>query len=138
MNKFASGGGGFGLFRKLAGIFFPGAFLTLALGCNTKPLTDPIIGPDHLLSNVYKKEAVFPGNLKRVAVLPLSYSEGRVAGASADEILTPGFQAELTKVARFEPYFIKPAQLQLWSGRERWDDFEELPPAFLKLIGERT
>ena len=130
--------GSFKSLRKLAALVGFAAILTAGAGCNTKPLTDPVIGPDHELRNVYKKEAVFPGSLKRVAVLPLTYSEGRVAGASADQILTPVFQTELTKVARFEAYFIKPAQLQLWSGRERWDDFEELPQAFLKLIAERT
>src|SRR5689334_16904008 len=70
-------------------------------GCSTKSFTDPIVGPDHVLHNVYHNEGVLPGSLKRVAVLPLSYNDQRASGASAVEMLQPIFQAELTKVARF-------------------------------------
>lgn len=112
--------------------------LLWACGCSTKPLTDPIIGPDHVVKNVYRSETLLPGTLKRVAVLPLSYNEVEGAGASAGDILQPVFESELTKVARFESYFIKPHQLRLWTGKERWDDFDELPAEFLKLIADRT
>jgi hypothetical protein len=115
------------------------AFCFAALtGCSLKPLTDPIVGPDHVLHNVYHNEAVLPGSLKRVAVLPLSYNDQRSTGPSAVEMLQPIFQAELTKVARFECYFVQPSQLALWTGKERWDDFDELPASFLKEVAERA
>ena len=107
-------------------------------GCNTRPLTDPIIGPDHALKNVYRKEGVLEGGLKRVAVLPMSYPEVNAAGVSARDTLEPVFQAELQKAARFELFFVNPAQMQLWSGKTHWDDFNELPQRFLKTLAERT
>lgn len=118
--------------RCVALLFF------LQAGCSLKPITDPIVGPDHALHNIYRNEAVLPGSLKRVAVLPLSYNDQRSTGPSAVEMLQPIFQAELTKVGRFESYFVQPAQLALWSGKERWDDFDELPASFLKEVAERT
>ncbi len=123
--------------RFATGALFLFSLLHLS-GCNTKPLTDPIIGPDHVLKNTYQKEAVLPGSLKRVAVLPLSYNDARGTGASADETLQPVFEGELTKTARFEAYFVRPQQLRLWSGKQQWDDFDELPSAFLKMIAEHT
>jgi hypothetical protein len=132
----------------LAGCFRPGAkrpsYYSMFLGsvllaaCSTKPLTDPILGPDHVLNNVYHKEAVLEGAIKRVAVLPLSYPDVKAAAVSARETLEPVFHAELQKAARFELFYVNPAQLQLWSGQERWDDFDELPPRFLKTVAERT
>jgi hypothetical protein len=107
-------------------------------GCSTKPLTDPIIGPDHALNNIYRKEGVLEGSIKRVAVLPISYRQSTSAGVTALETLEPVLRAELQKVARFELFFVNPARLQAWSGKERWDDFDELPPRFLKTVAERT
>ncbi len=107
-------------------------------GCSTKPLTDPIIGPDHGLKNVYLKEGTLPGSLRRIAVLPLSYNDISENGAAARETLEPIFQSELNKVGRFELFFVKRSQVVLWSGRETWDDFEDLPHAFLKTVAEQT
>lgn len=107
-------------------------------GCSTKPLRDPILGPDHQINNVYRKEGVMPGNVRRVAVLPLSFNEVNGTGSAGRETLEPVLRVELGKVARFESFYSTPAQLQLWSGRERWDDYDELPPGFLKVLAART
>ena len=117
-----------------------GAIIVLVFlaSCSTKPFTDPILGPDHAVKNVYRKEGVLEGSVRRIAVLPLSYPENRAAAASARETLEPVFHAELQKASRFELSFVDPTQLQLWSGKERWDDYDELPPRFLKTISERT
>jgi hypothetical protein len=125
-------------FSKCRGALLLLSFLSFGAACSVKPITDPIIGPSHTLNNAYRKEAVLPGNFRRVAVLPVSYNELSATGVSSREILEPVFQAELTKLARFEALFVRPAQLQQWSGRERWDDYEELPPGFLKTIAAKT
>ena len=112
--------------------------ILLQPGCSLKPITDPIVGPGHNTSNVFRKEAVLPATLRRLAVLPLTYDEGNATGAAGREILEPVLQSELAKTARFELYFVKPAQLEQWTGKERWDDFNELPKEFLQTIAQRT
>jgi hypothetical protein len=129
---------GFGLQIPFTAIFALASLLIFAGGCQTKSLTDPILGPGYSATNVFRKEAVLPATLRRVAVLPLSYNESDAATVSGEQLLEPVFEAELKKTSRFETVFVKPAQLQLWSGRERWDDFDELPPELLRVLGEKT
>jgi hypothetical protein len=110
----------------------------LSLGCKTKVLTDPIIGPDHTVRNVFRKGAVLPATLRRVAVLPLSYDENNPSVVAGQQVLLPVLQSELIKAARFELVVVKPLQLQQWTGRDRWDSFEELPPNLLKELVQKT
>lgn len=112
--------------------------MLLASGCSTKALTDPIYGPSHSVTNAFLKESTLPGTLRRVAVLPLSYNESDAAAVSGQQTLEPVLHAELTKAARFELVFVKPAQMQLWTGKDRWDDFDQLPAGLLKTIEEKT
>jgi hypothetical protein len=107
-------------------------------GCQTKSLRDPIIGPGYSATNAFRKEAVLPATVRRVAVLPLSYNERDAASVSGEQLMEPVFKAELNKASRFETVYVRPTQLQLWTGRERWDDFEQLPPDLLRILGEKT
>jgi hypothetical protein len=107
-------------------------------GCRTKQLTDPIIGPNHQVSNVFRKDAILPGHVRRVAILPLSYRESSALLVSGKESLTSVFASELTKTARFESFLVEPAQLKQWTGREHWDAYEALPAAFFKVLVEKT
>lgn len=118
-------------------ILFLAGILLLG-GCSLKPITDPIVGPNHVASNVFRKEATLPATLRRVAVLPLSYNDANASGAAGRETLESVYHAELTKAGRFELLFVQPAQLRQWTGRERWDDLEELPTGFLKMLEQRT
>jgi hypothetical protein len=128
-------------FVSRARIFFFAAFVSLLIfanGCQTKALTDPIIGPDYASTNVFRKEAVLPATVRRVAILPISYNAGDAAAVAGEQMLEPMLEAELKKAARFETTFVKPEQLRLWTGRERWDAFDQLPPDMLRVIGEKT
>lgn len=118
-----------------------GGLLFLALlqpGCSTKPLKDPIIGPSHQVRNVYQKHPLLPINVRRVAVLPVSYKEANAAFVSGKEALEPVLRRELAKAARFETIYIEPSQLRQWTGREQWDAYEDLPPRIFKLLAEKT
>jgi hypothetical protein len=112
--------------------------LALGTGCRTKALTDPIIGPNYQVSNVFRKDTVLPAQVRRVAVLPLSYRESSALLVSGKDSLQPVLASELIKASRFETFFIEPAQLKQWTGREHWDAYEALPSNLFKLLVEKT
>jgi hypothetical protein len=114
--------------------------LTLLLfsGCHkTKVITDPILGPDFAVTNVFRKEATLPASVRRVAVLPLvsDMSPDALAGG---QMLQPVLQTELAKAGRFDLIFVTPGQLQQWTGQERWDYHDVLPNGFMKNIASHT
>lgn len=114
-------------------------FLSLSsAGCRTKALTDPIIGPNHQVSNVFRKEPMLPPTLRRVAVLPMSYPEDIPSLVAGKDALEPLFRSELGKTARFETLPVDSADLKRWTGREHWDAYEALPPDLFKLLAEKT
>ena len=88
-----------------------------ASGCRTKVLTDPIIGPNYQVSNIFRKEPMLPANLRRVAVLPMSYPEDSPSLVAGKDALEPLFHSELGKTARFETVRVNSAELKQWTGR---------------------
>ncbi|MGZ8938807.1 MAG: hypothetical protein ACXW32_06305 [Limisphaerales bacterium] len=121
----------------------PGLLVFLCLlwilsGCSTQPLKDPIVGPNHQVRNVFQRHPLLPINVRRVAVLPVSFKEANAALVSGKESLEPVLRMELAKAARFETIYIEPTQLRQWTGREQWDAYEDLPPRMLKLLTEKT
>lgn len=116
------------------------AFLSFSLlaGCTkTKLLTDPILGPDFAATNVFRKEATLPAEVRRVAILPLTESAG-ATGTPGRETLEPILHTELSKAGRFDLVLVSPLELQKWTGKERWDYQQLLPKDLLKTIAERT
>lgn len=115
-----------------------GCFLFLVAGCNTKPLKDPIIGPDYQVRNVYRREGLLPVNVRRVAVLPVTFKEPTPDLLKGRESLEPVFHSELAKQARFEVVLVEPKQLKEWTGKERWDAYEELPLDLIHKVEDKT
>jgi hypothetical protein len=125
--------------KKIAGAAL--GWLTLVLflaGCSTKPLTDPIIGPNYQVRNVYRKEPLLPVNIRRVAVLPLSIKAPTAGLVAGKDSLERVFHAELTKAARFETILVEPTQLKQWLGRETLDAYEDLPAQLFRVLVEKT
>ena len=113
--------------------------LLACAGCSsTKVITDPIIGPGHTVTNVFKKQAYLPAELRRVALLPLTAEHSEPGSISGLQTLEPILRTELGKAGRFEIVNISPADLQKWTGKERWDSQQTLPPDLLKKIEENT
>jgi hypothetical protein len=113
-----------------------GAFLFN--GCRMAPIKDPIVGPNYQVSNVFRKEPLLPGNIRRVAVLPLNYRESSALLVSGKDSLQPILASELIKASRFEMVLVDPAQLKQWTGRDHWDAYEALPPTLFKTLAEKT
>ena len=115
-----------------------GGFVFFLTGCSTKPLRDPIIGPDHQVRNVYRREGLLPVNVRRVAVLPVTYKEPTPDLLKGRETLEPVFHSEFTKQARFEVVLVEPKQMKEWTGKERWDAYEELPLDLIHKVEDKT
>jgi hypothetical protein len=114
------------------------ALVFILAGCSTKPLTDPIIGPNYQVRNVYRKEPLLPVNIRRVAVLPLSIKAPTAGLVAGKDSLEQVFHAELTKAARFETILVEPTQLKQWLGRETLDAYEDLPAQMFRVLAEKT
>lgn len=112
--------------------------MLLFSGCRTKSITDPIVGPNYVVSNVFRKEGTLPAQVRRVAVLPVSYRESSANFVSGKQSLEPVLATELTKASRFESFLVDPTQLKQWTGREHWDAYEALPPNLFKVLVEKT
>lgn len=113
--------------------------LIFTSGCaKTKVITDPILGPDHAVTNVFRKEATLPVQIRRVAVLPVSAEGAGPNGTAGRELLEPILHTELSKAGLFDLAFVNPADLQKWTGKERWDYQQTLPKEMLKTIAEQT
>jgi len=107
-------------------------------GCSTKPLTDPIIGPDFVPANIFQEAAKLPPTVRRAVVLPLGFDPSDSLAIAGRDTLESLFRSELSKQGKLELAFISPEQLRLWTGRERWDFQEALPKSFLASIREKT
>ncbi len=96
------------------------------------------MGPDFVPKNVFKEADKLPPTFRRVIVLPLSYNEAEKDALAGKEVLEPILQAELTKQSKMELVFLKPEQLRLWTGRDRWDFQEPLPHDLLRIMREKA
>jgi len=94
------------------------------------PLTDPVLGQGYQPRNVYRHAVELPGELRRLAVLPLTAADPGSIGEAGRESLEPILRAELGKTRIFELVLVSPEQLQKWTGRPQWTAEEPLPPDF--------
>ena len=121
-----------------AALFLAAAMVLSGCRSTTKQLTDPIIGPSYAPSNYYRKTEELPLSLRRVAVLPMTFSETAEAADAVEELLQSALLAEFNKAGKFEILVIRPDQLQQWTGKPRWNYQEALPADFLKRIAQQT
>ncbi|HEX4343477.1 MAG TPA: hypothetical protein VH255_08805 [Verrucomicrobiae bacterium] len=99
-------------------------------GCATPPKTA------NKADNVHKEVGTLPGNIRRVAVLPL-------AGRAGDEFVADGCEAlssivfeEFAKTKKFEAVRISPETLRDISGASSWTGGETLPANLLNSFNE--
>ena len=111
-------------------------------GCATsfEKLQDEVemTGPVHSVSNVFRSKELMSGQVRRVAVLPVTTSETTTALESGSETLAPGLFRELAQAGRFETVTVKPEQLRQWTGRAGWSASDPLPGDFFKRLREAT
>lgn len=106
----------------------------LLTGCATVNLSDTVIGPDYIPSNIYTNPAPPMKAIRRVAVLPVTSSTREV---NPDYILKnyqAVFTGELFKVKKFEVFEFNPDLLRELTGKREWYAEEKLPADFFSKL----
>ncbi len=110
-------------------------------GCNSLrhlPTSVQDIGPVYKPSNIYLRAATIPGEIRRVAILPVTTTTENTFLQSGAEALEATVLAELIKTKRFEVIPVTREHLMEWSGRIGWRVDERLPQDIFKKIRQAT
>ena len=86
--------------------------------------------PEHAPDNFHQATAWLPGDLRRVAVLPVTAVEGEMMTDQVRVGLEQLVPDEVTRTKRFEVVNITPDELRRWTGKSHWTITEALPPDF--------
>ncbi len=133
-----------------SGLSAPGPWLRIACaviaaflftGCKAMPPLPPIVqdlGPSYRPTNVYRRSASLPPQIRRVAVLPLTVTSSGSYLEAGVETLEPLLYAELEKSKRFEVIPVTPQQMQQWTGQTGWRTDEALPPDLFERVTGAT
>lgn len=101
--------------------------LVLVGGCKTATLADPVTGANYRPQNFYRSLGSLPVNIRRVAVLPVTCSDGSSDLDYGRDLLENVITEELAKTKKFEVITVTPEQLRVWTGRTSWKAEETLP-----------
>jgi hypothetical protein len=110
-------------------------------GCKALPPLPPAVqdfGPSYRPTNIYRRSASLPPQIRRVAVLPLTITSTASYLESGVETLEPLLYAELEKSKRFEVIPVTPQQMQQWTGQTGWRADEALPPDLFERVSGAT
>lgn len=104
------------------------ALLALTAGCQSLPLTrDAVIGPSYQVENRYQSVFWLPSDVKRVAVLPLTWEKDQSDLTDGAQILWPVLLDELRKTRQFDVRVVSSEELRAWTGKDEWRTQESLP-----------
>jgi hypothetical protein len=110
------------------------AATALVAGCETSGFKAVVLGSPYQPNNIFIAAPRLPGDLKRVAVLPLSCAGRQTDLAEGRDALGPVLIAELIKVKKFEVVPVPPGELSRLTGRMVWTSEEVLPAGLLGLL----
>jgi hypothetical protein len=103
-------------------------------GCASSQTLRTRLSPSYQAENVFAWSSVLPGNVKRVAVLPLGCDPKDADLVEGREALEPVLRAELSKTRKFEVLNAEPELLRAATGRNDWTGEEALPGDFLRAV----
>ncbi len=110
------------------------AATTLLAGCETSGLKSVTLVSPYKPNNIFIAAPQLPGDLKRVAVLPLACGGRRTDLAEGRDALGPVLVAELIKAKKFDVVPVPPGELSRLTGRMDWTGKEVLPAGLLVLL----
>ena len=113
----------------------------LSVGCHVlPPLPNAVqdMGPRYHPTNIYRRSASLPQQMKRVALLPVVTTSSAAFLQDGVDALSPLIYAELEKCKRFEVIPVSPEELRQWTGKTGWRTDEPLPADFFARVGEAT
>jgi len=125
-----------GQFLVLTGVL--AGMLGLGMGCASSRNGASASAQYGLPRNVYREAGRFPGEFKRVAVLPIVISGQDAVLENGRDALQPLFHSELISAARFETVTVSQEQCRQWTGRSSWSGQETLPRDFFERLREMT
>jgi hypothetical protein len=88
--------------------------------------------------NFHRTSERLPGDVRRVAVLPLTCDGARAVVAEGRDALEPVLRTELGKTRRFELVVVSPDTLRRLTGRNQWAADEALPADFFQALRAET
>jgi len=110
------------------------AATALLAGCETSGFKPVVLGSPYKPNNVFIAAPQLPGDLKRVAVLPLACGGRQTDLAEGRDSLGPVLITELIKAKKFEVIPVPPGELSRLTGRMDWTSEEVLPAGLLGLL----
>jgi len=122
---------------RATGSLMVAAAAALLAGCETSRLTMAAFSSPYKPDNIFIAAPQLPGDLKRVAVLPLACGERRTDLAEGCNALGPVLVTELIKAKKFEVVPIPPEELTRLTGRADWTGGEVLPASFLDSLEKK-
>lgn len=120
----------------LAAIMVLAVALVLLTGCETTGVMAVDLSAPYKPDNVFLTASKLPGDVKRVAVLPLACDERQTDLVAGREALQPVLVVELVKSKKFEVVEVSPEELWRLTGRADWTGAEILPADFLAALNK--
>lgn len=104
-----------------------GSLLLLLAGCVLPRPTSHVLTPAYRAQNVFLWSQALPGNMRRVALLPMGCDSSAPEMADARDALQPIVGTELAKLRRFETVTVNAETLERQTGQKYWGCEEALP-----------
>ena len=114
------------------------AMLWVGTGCASSRSGAEAVAEYGLPRNVFRETGRFPGEFKRVAVLPMMIAGQDAVLENGRDALQPIYHGELFRAARFEVIPVSTEQCRQWTGRGTWSGQETLPRDFFERLREMT
>jgi hypothetical protein len=114
------------------------AMLALLSGCETPGAMTVALQTPYKPDDIFLASGKLPGEIKRVAVLPLACDARQTDLAAGRDALGPVLFAELIKVKKFEVIQISREELWRLTGRADWSGVEVLPANMLDSLKKES
>src|SRR6266404_5271354 len=122
-------------FKRLAFLVFISLLAILCSGCASAQRRASIAHSSP--HNVFRFTRTLPRDLRRVAVLPISFQPGNWQADAGRVELAPVLVQELGKARQFEITVVSEEQLKQWTGRPDWQADEKFPADFFDVLRQK-
>jgi hypothetical protein len=133
----ANGHSSFGL-RHCLLILILAIATTFLAGCETPGAATVALSPPYKPDNIFLAGGKLPGDIKRVAVLPVACDGRQTELAEGRDALEPVLFAELIKAKHFEVVQISREELWRLTGRADWTGEDVLPANILDALKKES
>lgn len=118
--------------------FFLLAGAALLAGCKAPAVATVDWCPSYQPDNIFQARDKLPGDIRRVALLPLACDARQTDLAAGRDALEPVLFAELVKTKHFEVVQISREELWRLTGRAEWTGAEVLPAGMLDTLKQAS